>query len=156
MPGRAPRHDVDDLAVTHDELAPVDTRPPVELEAVDRARLDAAFFDREPRTGDLEARVTALEVDARRKSLLRTWAERALMYLAGSATIALAWVLARADANGDARATAREREAERVWLRDTVRVLERRDAIQQGQIDALLERLRYPMQGPPVAPRTEP
>lgn len=150
--GRVPRPDVDDLAVTHDELAPVD------VEAGDdaRRRLDAAYFDRDPRTADLESRVTALELGNRRGSLLHTWAARALSFLAGSAAVALAWVIAKADANGDARATAREREVERVWLRDTVRVLERRDAIQQGQIDGLTDRLRYPMQGPPVAPRTSP
>ena len=101
--GRHPRPDADELAVTHDEMEPVCTtpdEPPDHLvigsgdhASVERQRLDADFYDREPRTRDLEARVTALELGARRKSRIRAWIERGVSFLGGSALVALTWAL---------------------------------------------------------------
>lgn len=117
--------------------------------------LDAPPDDpRAPQNRDIADRLAALEKSRDIKFRRRTWAGLALSFLAGSGAAILAWALARADANGDARATGREREAERRWIVDTVRAMERRDALQQGQIDAITERMRYPMVGPPTAPRT--
>ncbi len=124
----------------------------------DRAEADAAFFDvapddpRAPQRRDLTERVTLLEQGAKRKR----WAERIVSFLTGSALAVLVWALAKADANGDARATARALADERKWLVDTVRALERNAAKLEGQLENVLDRLRYPMQGPPVAPPPSP
>lgn len=141
LPGRAPDT--------------IDECPAVAIGS-DRAELDADFYDREPRTRDLEARVAALEQGVRRKSLVRTWLERAASFLSGSALVGLAWMLTKAEERGDARRSSTTLKAEHAQMLLDVQALKLRDALQQGQIDGLADRLRYPMQGPPIAPRTDP
>lgn len=171
--GRHPRLDADDLAVTHDDAAPptLDNEPvgfargSGDREAVDVAAADVVtdrdYYDRDrsdplsPERRDLADRVTDLEQRRDRRFRKRTWGAVALSFLGGSGTAILVWALARADANGDARATAREREAERTWMRESVRLLLDHDAKREGQIEMLLDRLRYyPVHGPAAPPVT--
>lgn len=144
---------------TLDELEPViargsGDRDPVDVEAAEVV-LDP-FIDAPvsaPQLRDLADRVTALEKTRDRKIRRRTWGAVALSFLGGTGSAILVWALARADANGDARATAREREAERTWMRESIRSLLDHDAKREGQIEMLQERLRYyPVHGPATAP----
>lgn len=104
----------------------------------------------------LQAEVAALKKGAARKSLLRTWAERILSALAGSAVAILVWALTKAEQKGATAEAARAREAVFQKLVESAATCERRDLIQQGQIDALIDRLRYPVQGPPAPPQVTP
>lgn len=156
MTSRIPRHDLSDLAVS-DDAAPTLDNEPVGFArgSADRSPIVDPYFDagkddpEAPQNVDLAARVTALERADKRKARRKTFAQVALGVLAGSGASILVWALARADANGDARATAREREAERVWMRESVRLLLDHDAKREGQIEMLQDRLRYyPVHGP--------
>lgn len=139
------------------ERADSDAPTPIEIPVQDRDYYDRPPGDpREPRTRDLEARVATLEQADKVRASKRTWSQRALAFLLGSGLTVAAWIVTRAEERADAKATAREREDERRWLIDTVRVLERRDALQQGQLDSITDRLRYPMHGPPTAPQGSP
>lgn len=152
----------------------------------DRVGLDADYYDRDaddprtPRNRDLSDRMSALErrqdVDGQRLAVAEQhvattslWTRRgvkALSLLAGMAGAAFAWALTCARADGDAEATERAREADRVWLLRTVRddVIPRL-AVLSARIDGLTETLRLyfpagalrvhgPM--PPIPPPGEP
>jgi hypothetical protein len=122
----------------------------------ERVKLDRAYYDDPPpgRMHDFENRLAALERARATKSRRRTWVERGLSFLAGSALAVLAWAKTAAEERGSDRRAAETHTAEHRWLLDTVRRLELTDAERRGQLNQIEDRLRYPLHGPPTSPRS--
>jgi hypothetical protein len=167
---------VDDDRRTYDELRPVTFAAGSDPSAEPtRVKLDADYYDRDgddlrnPRYKDLVDTVAAQgqELAAiraelpklRRQSRIRRYGIPSLSAIAGAVSAVLVYTYGFAADQGDARATAREREAERVQLLRDVRELREGRATDRARLDSIDERFRlfFPagalrLQGPTFPP----
>lgn len=151
MTASRPRFDADDLAVTHDELEPVRVEPVAD-----------PYFDAPrghplaPETRDVHDRLSALEAALPSAAVNALWIRRIAKLgasMLGLGGAFLAWALYTARAKGDADATSREREAERRWLVESVRALDRAVSEVRGELRARNPIGMLPLIGPPNEPK---